>query len=183
VTTTVEAVGQSSLTPEQQSRDGIRRIALGLGDWRVSNDPDEDLVCLGLGSCVALCVYDPVAKVAGMAHMVLPDSTAARPGSSGTKFVDVAVPTVMEQVTRLGGIGGRLRVSLVGGASILAGAAFSGLPQIGARNVEAAVAVLGARHLKPDATETGGTSGRTVRLSVRTGELRVETAGRSARAA
>lgn len=183
MTTSAQAVGHSSLTPEQQSRDGVRRIALGLGDWRVSTDPEEELVCLGLGSCVALCVYDPVAHVAGMAHMVLPDSGAARPGSSGTKFVDIAIPTVMEHVTRLGGIGTRLRVSLVGGAHILAGAAFASMPQIGTRNVEAALAVLGTRRLKPDTQETGGTAGRTVRLSVLTGELRVETAGRSARTA
>ena len=181
--TTAQSVGQSSLTPEQHGRDGVRRVALGLGDWRVSNDPEEDLVCLGLGSCVALCVYDPVAHVAGMAHMVLPDSAAARPGSTGTKFVDIAIPTVMDQVSRLGGIGGRLRVSLVGGAHILAGAAFSSMPQIGSRNVEAAVAALEARHLKVESRETGGSAGRTVRLSVRTGELRVETAGRTARAA
>lgn len=181
--TAAQSVGHSSLAPEAHGRDGVRRIALGLGDWRVSNDPDEDLVCLGLGSCVALCVYDPVVHVAGMAHMVLPDSTAGRPGAVGAKFVDVAIPMVLEQVSRMGGIGGRLRVSLVGGAHILAGAAFAAMPQIGARNVEAALKGLEARHLKADATETGGTSGRTVRLSVRTGELRVETAGRAARAA
>ena len=49
-------------------------LMVGLGEVKTSEDPAEVLTCLGLGSCVAVCLHDPVAKVAGMAHIVLPDS-------------------------------------------------------------------------------------------------------------
>lgn len=159
------------------------RAVLSLGEWLVTADPKVELVCLGLGSCVALCVHDPQARVGGMAHMVLPESAAARAGSgSGAKFVDVAVPLVLERMAELGALRSRLRVALVGGAQILAGRAFADAPQIGPRNVAAALAALAGHGLHPSEQEVGGTQGRTVSLSVRTGELRVLTAGKIARA-
>ena len=163
--------------------EGARRIVLGLGEWQVAADPQVELVCLGLGSCVALCAYDGMGKVGGMAHMVLPDSTAARTGTGGAKFVDVAVPLLLERMAQLGALRSRLRVALVGGAHMLSGRAFADSPQIGPRNLEAAVAALEARGVRVAEQQTGGTQGRTVTMAVRTGELLVETAGKPARAA
>ena len=68
-------------------------IVLGLGEWRVTADPAATLVCLGLGSCVALCARDPLNKIGGMVHMVLPDSGEGRVQGNGAKFVDLAVPS------------------------------------------------------------------------------------------
>ncbi len=132
---------------------------------------------------MALCVHDRVAKVGGMAHMVLPESAAARGGSgAGAKFVDLAVPLVLDRLAELGARRSRLRVALVGGAQMLGGRAFTDAPQIGLRNVEAALASLESRGVRVSEQEIGGMRGRTVSLSVRTGELRVVTAGKTARA-
>ncbi len=154
-------------------------MVLGLGEWHATADLNEELVCYGLGSCVALCAYDPVAHVAGMAHMVLPDSSLAPSARGGPKFVDVAVPMVLERMAELGALPTRTRISLVGGAHILRTVGLTAGPQIGERNVEAALAALRASGMRVHAQEVGGSRGRTVVLSPGTGELSVTTAGLS----
>jgi len=162
---------------------GVIETTLSLGEWAVSNDRDAVLTCLGLGSCVAFIAYDPVARVGGMAHMVLPDSTQGRPTPrSEAKFVDVAVPMVLEEMLRLGAMRMRLQVSLVGGASMLPNQRGPESMNIGARNAAAASAAVQARGLRVRLEDVGGTQGRTVRLQMRTGEVVVSTA-RALRAA
>ncbi|MGE3857358.1 MAG: chemotaxis protein CheD [Dehalococcoidia bacterium] len=155
----------------------VMETTLSLGEWAVSNDRDAVLTCLGLGSCVAFIAYDPVARVGGMAHMVLPDSTQGRATArSEAKFVDVAVPLVMQELTALGALKARMQVSLVGGAAMLP--VRSGMEQmnIGARNAAAAHAAVKAQGLRVRLEDLGGTQGRTVRLAVRTGEVTISTA-------
>ena len=57
---------------------GRQMEAVGLGELKVANRPDQVLVCYGLGSCVGLALYDPVVRVGAMVHVVLPDQDAAR---------------------------------------------------------------------------------------------------------
>jgi len=154
---------------------------LGLGEWAVSGDPSATLTCIGLGSCVAFIVYDAMVKVGGMAHMVLPDSTGARAAPATAKFVDQAIPLVMEGVKALGAEPRRLKVVLAGGATMLRGAAFEGRINIGDRNADAAHTLLATRHLKIAAEDVGGTQGRTVRLRLGDGSIAVSLAGQPAR--
>jgi chemotaxis protein CheD len=154
---------------------------LGLGEWAVSADPTMTLTCIGLGSCVAFIVYDPATKVGGMAHMVLPDSTGARATPGTAKFVDQAIPLVLDGVKEIGAEPRRLKVVLAGGATMLRGAAFAGRVNIGDRNAEAARALLNARHLRIAAEDLGGTQGRTVRLQLGDGSIAVSLAGQPAR--
>jgi len=149
------------------------RIMLSLGEWAVSDDPGRELVCLGLGSCVALCVYDPLKHVAGMAHMVLPDSDDGKRTGAEAKFVDLAIPIVLAEAERLGAARSRLRVDLVGGAQMLSGASFTDTMMIGQRNVEAAHAALAGLRLRIKSEDTGGEAGRTVKLAVATGALEI----------
>ncbi len=161
---------------------GVIQTTLSLGEWAVSNDRDGLLICLGLGSCVAFIAYDSVARVGGMAHMVLPDSAQGRATPrSEAKFVDVAVPLVLEQMLALGAMRTRLQVSLVGGAAMLP-ARGSETMNIGVRNGIAAQAAVRARSLRVRLEDLGGTQGRTVQLNVGTGEVTVSTA-RTLRAA
>jgi chemotaxis protein CheD len=150
---------------------------LSLGEWAVSNNADALLTCLGLGSCVAFIAYDPITHVGGMAHTVLPDSTQGRPSPrSEAKFVDIAVPLVLREMAALGALRTRLQISLVGGASMLAGGRVQDSMNIGARNAAAAHAAVEAIGLRVRTEDTGGGQGRTVRLLVRTGEVTISTA-------
>ncbi len=162
---------------------GVIETTLNLGEWAVSNDRDGVLTCLGLGSCVAVIVYDPIVRVGGMAHVVLPDSSLGRPTPrSQAKFADVAVPLVVDQLLALGATKIRLQVSLIGGASMLPSSRGLEAMNVGARNAAATHAAVRSLGLRVRQEDLGGTQGRTVRLIVRTGEVSISTA-RSFRAA
>ncbi len=150
-------------------------LVLGLGQMRVTKDTDEVLVCLGLGSCVAVCAYDPIAKVAGMAHIVLPSAS----GSSGPhpKFADSAIPMIIDQMQELGALKGRMVVKIAGGAQMVGANATTGTMNIGERNVEAVTSVLAQHGLEVRAADTGGNYGRTARFRVESGSVVVSKAG------
>ena len=153
-------------------------VVLGLGQMRATKDENTTLTCLGLGSCVAFCVYDPESKVGGMAHMVLPASGEGRTNGQMTpKFVDWAIPMLVAEMEQLGANRSRLVIKIVGGAQMVSTNGNIGVMQIGDRNVEAARAVLEKLGLPLFAEEVGGTKGRTARLSLDSGALSVSAAG------
>lgn len=147
-------------------------VPIGLGVVRISRDPGAEIVAFGLGSCVAVCVWDAAGPLAGMAHVVLPARPRGHPDGSSPngKYADHAIPMLIEMLERAGGCPRRAVWKLAGGANVLRG---SGLPPIGERNVEALYAVSRAHGLAIAAADTGGSQGRTVRLRVGDGTLRI----------
>lgn len=158
-----------------------KTVVVGLGEWSVSNDRDTTLVCQGLGSCVALCAYDPVARVGGMAHCVLPHSAEGRNTGASAKFVDAGIPILLAEMERLGASRSRMILKLVGGARMITVPGVTAALNIGDRNIESAHATLAALGLRLAAEDTGGSRGRTVRLHVGTGQLVVSAAGEPGR--
>ena len=157
-----------------------KALVVGLGEIKVSTGGEGVLVCLGLGSCVALCCHDPVARVGGMAHIVLPSSEGRALGSPG-KFADTAVPALTEAITKAGGLKSRLSVRIAGGAQMTMASEASGIFNIGASNVEATKRALRREGLRVHAEDTGGSAGRTVRLAAGSGEVVVNTSVSSTR--
>lgn len=136
------------------------------------------MVAYGLGSCVAVCLYDPVTKVSGMLHALLPtmpdnERVNGLPG----KFVDQGVPLLLKAITASGAQQSRLVVHLCGGAQILNAPGFSKTLNIGERNIAAASAGLQAAGLRIKAQATGGNNGRTVKLYTVNGQITVKTLG------
>lgn len=154
-----------------------RTINVGLGEICVSKDPSVVLVCYGLGSCIGLCVYDPASKIAGMAHIVLPESYGSNMGRTPTKYADIAVPLLLEEMVKSGAMKTRLVVKLVGGAQMLQALVFDDASDMGTRNLEVVIRVLGSEGIRPAATDTGGNQGRSMWLSVNTGKVMVRTSG------
>ena len=154
-----------------------RATTLSLGEWAVTADAEATLSCVGLGSCVAVTMFDPSAGVGAMAHMVLPDSTAGRGG--GTKFVDVAVPLLYETIRAQGALNRRIRGCLAGGSQMLANATPAGTVNIGQRNAEAAREWVTKLGLNVSAEHLGGNRGRTVRLLIGSGRVTVAVPGES----
>jgi chemotaxis protein CheD len=147
-----------------------RAIGVGLGQLHVARE--GELVAYSLGSCVAICLFDPVVRVAGMAHVVLPNAPLHFDGGLPGKFADTAVPALLDALRAWGAVPLRLRCHLAGGAAVLM-LASGALPDIGARNVEAARAALARARIAILGEATGGTQGRTVRLDAATGRVRV----------
>ncbi|HLI86249.1 MAG TPA: chemotaxis protein CheD [Bryobacteraceae bacterium] len=154
-----------------------RDIVVGMADCRTTADPRILLATYALGSCVAVVVYDPVSKVGGLLHFMLPDSAMdpARGQENPYKFADAGIPLLLNKVFSQGASKNRLMVWAVGGAQILDD---QGVFQIGKRNCLAARRALWKLGVMVSGEAVGGVDFRTVKLEMATGRLFVEEGGR-----
>lgn len=149
-------------------------IVVKVADLQVAQG-DGELVTLGLGSCVAICLHDPAAKVAGMAHILLPNKSLSPKSDNLAKFPQSAVPVLLEQMAALGAEKSRITGKLIGGSAMFGNLTSSGSVQMGERNVVAARQVLADHGIAIKAEATGGTIGRSVRFQASDGLLMVRT--------
>jgi len=147
-------------------------IIVRVADLRVGSSHDV-LVTIGLGSCVAVVLHDPVAKVGGLAHILLPSPALGRKDDSPAKFPQTAVPKLLELMAQLGANSRRVTARLAGGASMFAGLAAPGTIQMGERNTVACRQVLIQLGVPIAGQATGGDYGRTVKLWVADGRVEV----------
>lgn len=149
---------------------------MGIGQLAVSKDPNELLIAYGLGSCIGVSCYDPQAKVAGLAHILLPSSEGKRSDEKEpARFADTGIDLLVKRLTESGALPRRLVVKIAGGAAVL-GPANAEKFKIGVRNAEAIKERLKRHGLSPAATDIGGTRGRTLELHPATGKTFVRTA-------
>lgn len=147
----------------------MRQIVVGVGDGGVSRDPDSIIVTYGLGSCVAVMLYDPVAKVAGMVHYMLPESSmSSGSGNRPWMYADTGISFLLRAAIENGADKRRLAVFAAGGAQMMDD---NGTFNIGKRNCLALRKALWKFGLVAQAEETGGTEARTVRMEVGSGRV------------
>ncbi len=149
-------------------------IKVGMADLKAGKNPDS-IISYGLGSCVGIALYDPQAKVGGLAHIMLPDSTQARATDNTAKFADTALPVLLEQVIALGGSRNRLTAKIAGGSQMFSFAQATDVMRIGDRNAEAVKAVLKSLSIRLVAEDVGGNYGRTVELLLDSGIFLIKT--------
>jgi chemotaxis protein CheD len=142
-----------------------------MGEIAVSLSGDGELVALGLGSCIALALLDSAGGVAGLAHIVLPESCEHGPQLG--KYADSAVPELVSRMRHAGAVQRRLEAVLAGGARMFE----VGDLDIGARNDAAVRAALATERVPVRAAATGGSRGRTVRVDAASGTVMVKEAG------
>ena len=153
-------------------------LTVGIGELQITGDRQTVLVSYGLGSCVAVCLWDPARFVAGMAHVMLPASPSGAV-SSGTpaKFADHAMAALLRELDRLSVDRNRLVAKIAGGAQMFSTAGKPDVLAVGQRNVERIKELLRANQLPLVAEQTGGRSGRTVTFTPTTGKLHIKTIG------
>jgi chemotaxis protein CheD len=145
-----------------------------MGELAVSGVPGHVLVALGLGSCIGLGLVDRRMGIAGLAHIVLPESQEhAR--QNPRKFADLAIPELLGLLDDAGARRARLEAVLVGGASMFAGSTAS--LEVGQRNEGAVRDILNELGIPVVAAATGGNRGRTVRIDVAGAAVTVREAG------
>jgi chemotaxis protein CheD len=149
------------------------RVVVGIGELAVSDRTDDVIVTHALGSCIAVCIYDPVVHVAGMLHFLLPESkiNPERARSQPGTFADTGIPLLLEEAARLGLEKKRAIVKLAGGAEI--GEKSGANLQIGRRNLLAAKNLLWRFGVLLKGQDVGGNAIRTVYLSVEDGRTRI----------
>jgi chemotaxis protein CheD len=157
-------------------------INVNMSEIRISKDPLKALVALGLGSCIGICMYDPIAKTAGMAHVVLPEkpenlSVPDKPG----KYAETAIPALLKMMVIAGAQKGSIITKIAGGGKMFDVGKASNFINIGQRNAENVMIALKEAGLRVLAQDIGGSRGRTVRLFVCDGKVTVKTLGEGVR--
>lgn len=148
----------------------MKELVIGVGDGAVSRDADSMLTTYALGSCVALMLHDPVARVAGMAHYMLPESPQSPPDCDARpyKFADTAIPFLLRAALAQGADKRRLVVFAAGGAQVMND---NSIFNVGKRNCLALRKTLWKFGLVAHAEDIGGSVVRTVRMEVGTGRV------------
>lgn len=142
-----------------------------MGEIEVSKRAGDELVARGLGSCIGVALVDRTAGVAGMAHVVLPESSG--PSAKAGRFADLAIPALVTRMQRAGAAICRVDAVIAGGARMFD----VGEMDIGARNAAAVEAGLARSGVKVHAAATGGDRGRTLRVTVGEFVVTVKDAG------
>lgn len=152
-------------------------IKVGMADLKICVSPDC-VTTLGLGSCVGIAIRDPVTKIGGLAHVMLPDSEAIRNNSNIPKFADTGIEELVRQIVAKGANRGRLVAKIAGGAQMFAFNNKSDLVRVGDRNVEASKKKLAQMKIPLLAEDTGATYGRTVIFYPETGDFKIRAVGK-----
>lgn len=155
-------------------------IKVGMADLNVCVSPDG-ITTLGLGSCVGIALRDPVSKIGGLAHVMLPDSTAIRNNSNIPKFADTGIEELVRKVVAKGANRTRLVAKIAGGAQMFAFQSKSDMVRVGERNVEACKKKLSEMRIPILAEDTGDCYGRTVVFYPETGDFVIRSVGRPER--
>ena len=152
-------------------------VKVGMADLNVCKSPDG-LTTLGLGSCVGICIRDPVAKIGGMAHAMLPDSTQIANNVNRAKFADTGRDDLVKKMIAMGGKKARFEAKIAGGAQMFAFQNKSDMVRVGDRNVEASKKKLKELGIPLKAEDTGLNYGRTIIFYPETGALVIRSAGK-----
>lgn len=150
----------------------LSRQVVGIGEFAVSAEGRGQIVTHALGSCIAVCIWDPLVRVGGLLHFLLPDSSLNPEQARRTPatFADTGLPRLFHAAYDLGLAKGRCRVALIGGAEV-AGLAGSGSLNVGKRNTLAARRMLWANGLLIHGDVTGGHAPRSVTLDLGHGRV------------
>jgi chemotaxis protein CheD len=150
-------------------------IVVGISDLKVSKNIDDVLVTYALGSCVGVTVYDPVVKVGGLLHFMLPESSLdiRKAGENPAMFADTGIPLLFKTCYELGAKKKRMIVKVAGGASILDDANFF---RIGQKNITATKKLFWKNNVFIEGEDTGSNCNRTFSIHISTGKVFVRTA-------
>ena len=154
------------------------QVVVGVADMRVSNRAEEVVVTHALGSCIGVAIYDPLAKVGGILHFMLPDSSLdpVKSQENPYMFADTGLPRLFRECYQLGAQKSRLQVKIAGGSQVLGSKEYF---QIGRRNYAALRKILFKNNVLIDKADVGGTKARTLFLEISTGNVWVKVMGQN----
>ena len=152
-------------------------IKVGMADLNIAKSPDS-LTTLGLGPCIGLTLYDPVAKIGGLVHYMLPDSTKLKNNSNIAKFGDTGIRELYKKMIEKGASPTRMVAKIAGGAKMFEVSGLSSVGNVGERNAEEAKIILKELKVRLVAEDTGLNYGRTVVLNCENGEYLIKSVGK-----
>jgi len=150
-----------------------KALNVGISDWKI-NKGEGSIVTYALGSCVGICLYDKEAKIGGLSHIMLPDSTGVAAGvaTNRMKFANTAIPDMLSAMLKMGAVKARIKAKIAGGAQMFATS--NEKFNIGDRNVVAVKESLRTLSIPIIAQDTGLNFGRTVFFYTGSGKVEVK---------
>lgn len=155
-------------------------IKVGMADLNICRTPDA-ITTLGLGSCVGVALYDKTTKIAGLVHVMLPDSKSVRQNQNRAKFADTGIDYLIDMMIKEGANKFYLTAKIAGGAQMFAFNSNSDMLRVGERNVEAVKKKLSELGISILAEDTGLNFGRTVEFYPETGDFLIKSVGKPTR--
>ncbi|PLR77659.1 chemotaxis protein CheD [Bacillus sp. V3-13] len=153
----------------------LQIVKVGIADMNFVKAPHL-IRTSGLGSCVGVVVYDQLMEIAGLAHVMLPDSSLAKTGSLNiAKYADTAIKELVSGLARHGARPNSLKAKMAGGAQMFQFASSNDMMRIGPRNAEAVKRELALLNIPLAGEDLGGNSGRTIEFNPGTGILQIRT--------
>ena len=150
-------------------------IKVGIADMKMVKSPNT-IRTSGLGSCVGVVIYDLLKGIAGLAHIMLPDSGLAKENEfNHAKYANTAIKQLVQLLMAEGARSHSLSSKLAGGAQMFQFTSGSDMMRIGPRNVEAVKKELEILHIPILGEDIGGNSGRTIEFDPGTGMLHIRT--------
>ena len=146
-------------------------VRVGIADAKIISAPNS-IMTIGLGSCVGIALYDTVKKIAALIHIMLPDSHAFKSVTNPYKFADLAIPLILEEMTKRGCIKKNVVAKIAGGASMFKFSEKSINSDIGNRNIEAV-----REGIIIAAEDVGGSKGRTMFVESESGKVLIRIVG------
>ena len=153
-------------------------LKVGIADLKTCISPNG-VMTLGLGSCVGIAIRDPMNKIGGLVHIMLPDSTQISNNSNIPKFADTGITELVRQMVAKGAKQSRMVAKIAGGAQMFSFQNKSELSRVGERNVAATKKKLAELRIPILAQDTGNNYGRTVIFYPETGDFVIKAVGKA----
>ncbi|GAA0298602.1 chemotaxis protein CheD [Gracilibacillus halotolerans] len=148
-------------------------VKVGIADMKVTEAPNK-LKTLGLGSCVGVVIYNH--EIAGLAHVMLPDSEASnRENQNILKYADSALDQMIRELLDKGVRKSSLKAKIAGGAHMFSFQTESNFLKIGERNIIAVTERLQLHQIPLIAQDVGGNQGRTIEFNIEESQLEIRT--------
>ncbi len=149
----------------------MNKLIVGVGDMKVSKNPEDQIITYALGSCLGVVVYDPTAKVGGILHAMLPDSAIHKDKSKAEfnpyKFVNTGIPALFKAAYKLGAEKKRMIVRLAGCSQLMDD---TGIFNIGKRNYAAAKKMLWKNNVIITSEHCAQSDSVTIMININNGE-------------
>ncbi len=152
-------------------------IKVGIAAFAVCSAPDS-VTTIGLGSCVGVVLYDEQNKIAGLVHIMLPDSTRIRENSNEAKFADTGVKALANAMLKKGAVARNIKAKIAGGAKMFEFSRNNSSISIGEQNIQAVRDVLKSMRIPLLAEDVGLDYGRTIYFDTNDWKMKVKSAGR-----
>jgi chemotaxis protein CheD len=154
----------------------MNNLNVGLGEIKIAKKLNCSIVAPGLGSCIGLLMYDVVNEIAGMVHVVLPETKDLNIPNPG-KYANTGAEALLDQLVKQGANKANLKVYIAGGAQMFSFSKGSNILNIGVRNTIAVKEEITRLNLRLLNSHTGGSKGRTFKIDLPEGKISVRCIG------